>query len=154
MTVDLRAFRSKSPTDVEVGEELDRVVLPITYTMVAGLIGGTRDYFPGHHDPNYARAQGQPDIYLNTSFFQGFVDRVALEWMGPRWRVYRRSMQITKSVYPGDVLVGSGRVEEVGEDDGVGTVTVAVTAGTESGDCVLARIVLQRALREAGEPDR
>lgn len=97
--------------EVEVGQELPEVSLDVTYDIVAGHIAGTRDWFPGHHDPEYARKQGQETIYANTMFFQGFLERVALEWAGPAWFVTDRTLRIAGSVYPGDTLVGFGVVE-------------------------------------------
>src|SRR5262245_9607962 len=102
---------SVRPGEPQVGTPLPVVKLPITYSMVVALVDGTRDYFPGHHDPEYARAQGQPDIYLNTGFYQGFVDRITLDWAGPAWFVHRRTMRIVQSAYPGDVLTGTGKIE-------------------------------------------
>lgn len=120
---------------VTVGDRLGPVELPVSYTVVAGLPGGTRDYFPGHHDPAYARAQGQRDIYLNTAFFQGFVDRVALEWAGPAWYVAERGIRILRSVYPGDTLVGTGTVTAAPDDR---TIELAVELTTADGVCVTA----------------
>lgn len=108
---------------VTEGMRIDWIRLPVTYTMVAGVVGGTRDYFPGHHDPRYARAQGLPDIYLNTTFLQGLLDRIALQWAGPSWFVRRRTLLMHASIFPGDVIEGSGTVTAVA-DDGPGPMIV------------------------------
>jgi acyl dehydratase len=131
---------------ITVGTELPQVRLPITYTIVATLPASTRDYFPGHHDPAYARAQGNRTIYLNTPFYNAFVDRVALEWAGPGWFVQRRAIRMKRPVFPDDVLVGTGRVTEVLDPGGDDTrVVLAVDASTQAGVCVAARITLARA---------
>ena len=65
--------------DVEAGSVLPRVEDEITYRRVIMNPATTWDYFPGHHDPEYARSQGQPTIYINTMHFLGFVDRLATE---------------------------------------------------------------------------
>lgn len=89
--------------------ELPEVVDPISYQRVAENAGATWDYFPGHFDPAYAQAQGNPTIYVNTMHLAGFADRVATDWAGPGSRVVRRSMRLTGSVYAGDTMVGRGR---------------------------------------------
>ncbi|PBJ43866.1 MaoC family dehydratase, partial [Mycobacterium avium] len=71
--------------------------------------GATWDYFPGHFDPDYARAQGNPTIYVNTMHLAGFADRVATEWAGPRGRVVRRAMRLAGPIYAGDTMIGRGR---------------------------------------------
>jgi acyl dehydratase len=89
--------------------ELPEVVDPISYQRVVENAGATWDYFPGHFDPAYAQAQGNPTIYVNTMHLAGFADRVATDWAGPGSRVVRRSMRLTGSVYAGDTMVGRGR---------------------------------------------
>lgn len=89
--------------------ELPEVVDHISYQRVVENAGATWDYFPGHFDPDYARAQGNPTIYVNTMHLAGFADRVATDWAGPRSRVVRRSMRLTGSVYAGDTMIGRGR---------------------------------------------
>jgi acyl dehydratase len=123
---------------VRVGDPLPEVALRVTYSTVASVLGATWDGFPGHHDPEFARAQGQRDIYLNTFSLSGFLDRVALEWAGPEWFIRRRAMRMTGSVYPGDTLVGSGVVSETGTlDDGTPFVRLSLVASTEAaGPCV------------------
>lgn len=56
--------------DVIVGDEITPVSIPITYKRVCMNAAATWDWFPGHHDPEYARSQGQRTIYLSTLFFQ------------------------------------------------------------------------------------
>jgi acyl dehydratase len=96
--------------DVRAGEELPRVEDEISYRRVIMNPGTTWDYFPGHHDPEYARAQGQPTIYVNTMHFLGFIDRLLTEWAGPRSFLVRRKVSTHQSIYAGDTMVGSGRV--------------------------------------------
>ena len=56
--------------------ELPEVVDEISYERVVMNAGATWDYFPGHFDPEYAKRQGHPTIFVNTMHFAGFVDRV------------------------------------------------------------------------------
>jgi acyl dehydratase len=83
---------------------------PISYQRVVMNPGSTWDYFPGHFDPDYARAHGQPTIFVNTMHVAGFVDRVATEWAGPYSRVVRRKVTLIGSIYSGDTVTGRGRV--------------------------------------------
>jgi acyl dehydratase len=96
--------------DVRDGEQLPAVVDDITYRRVIMNTAATWDYFPGHHDPEYARSQGQPTIYLNTIHLMGFVDRVVTGWAGGRAFVVRRRVSVRRSVYAGDRMVGEGVV--------------------------------------------
>lgn len=90
--------------------ELPEVVDEISYQRVVMNAGATWDYFPGHYDPEYARNDGHPTIFVNTMHLAGFIDRVATQWAGPYSRVVRRKMKVLGSVYAGDSMVGRGRV--------------------------------------------
>jgi acyl dehydratase len=83
---------------------------PISYQRVVMNPGSTWDYFPGHFDPDYARAHGQPTIFVNTMHVAGFVDRVVTDWAGPNSRVVRRKLALIGSIYAGDTITGRGRV--------------------------------------------
>ena len=96
--------------DVDEGTVLPVVRQPVSYRRVVMNPGATWDYFPGHHDPEYARSQGQPTIYVNTLHFLGFVDRVVTDWAGPRTFIARRRIAMQHSIYAGDTMIGEGRV--------------------------------------------
>lgn len=95
--------------ELSVPVELPEVTDEISYQRVVENSGATWDYFPGHFDPTYAQAQGNPTIYVNTMHLAGFADRIATDWAGPRSRVVRRSMRLVGSIYAGDTMVGRGR---------------------------------------------
>ncbi|KAA8969561.1 MaoC/PaaZ C-terminal domain-containing protein [Mycobacterium sp.] len=95
---------------VDVPLELPEVIDEIDYQRVVMNSGATWDYFPGHFDPDFARRQGHPTIFVNTMHLAGFADRVATGWAGPTSRVVRRKMTLAGSVYAGDTMVGRGRV--------------------------------------------
>jgi acyl dehydratase len=83
---------------------------PISYQRVVMNPGSTWDYFPGHFDPDYARAHGQPTIFVNTMHVAGFVDRVVTDWAGPYSRVVRRKLSLVASIQAGDTITGRRRV--------------------------------------------
>ena len=70
-------------SEVKVGDVLPPIELLVEYSRIILNVASTWDYFPGHHNPDYARAQGQPNIYVSTIFFHGFVDRLITDWGGP-----------------------------------------------------------------------
>jgi acyl dehydratase len=127
--------------EVETGVVLPDVTLRVTYDMVAGHVAGTRDWFPGHHDPHYARDQGQENIYGNTMFFQGFTERVVQQWAGPAWFVSDRTLRIAGSVYPGDTMTGSAQVAAKAQAGGLFTVDLRVEVRTRTPRPVLTATV-------------
>lgn len=95
---------------LSVPVELPGVTDEIDYQRVVMNSGATWDYFPGHFDPEYAKSQGHPTIFVNTMHLAGFADRIATDWAGPQSRVVRRKMTLAGSIYAGDTMVGRGRV--------------------------------------------
>jgi len=118
--------------DVEPGAALPEINLPITFHKVVMTPFSTWDFFPGHNEPDYARAQGQKSIYLNTLTLQGFADRVVTDWAGPATFIARRRMTMKASAYVGDVLSGGGAVERVETIDGRPQVTLRLWLRTEA----------------------
>jgi acyl dehydratase len=90
--------------------EVPEVVFPVTFTLCTLDTAATRDYFPGHHDPEYARSQGVPGAYPNTGFYCGLVDRVAVEWANFTVSVVSRELTMLKPAEIGQVLHTSGNV--------------------------------------------
>jgi acyl dehydratase len=134
--------------DISPGETIAPIIMPVTYRKVVMVMGATGDYFGGHHDPLYARAQGQPDIYVNTIFLQGFADRLLTTWGGPRSFVGGRTLRMRRSVFPGDTIYACGTVKSLGvTGKRNGLVEVEVQMGTQHGQCadVSASLRLPRA---------
>src|SRR3984893_6665579 len=94
---------------IEVPMKIPEEVDHIGYQRVDENAGATWDSFLGHSDPEYAKKQGNPTIYVNTMHLAGFADRVATDWAGPGSRVVRRSLRLAASIYAGDPMIGRGR---------------------------------------------
>ena len=142
---DLSAGWARRFDDVTEGEVLAHVEDPISYRRVIMTPGATLDYFPGHHDPAYARAQGQPTIYLNTLHLLGFVDRLATAWGGPGSFVAARTLSVRRSVYAGDTMVGDGTVvRRFLAPNGRQSVELAITVTNQHGQlCAPATVELE-----------
>lgn len=114
---------------VSEGDVLPEIELPISYARVIAIPAATWDYFPGHHDPFYAREQGQETIYLSTMFYSGFLDRIVTDWAGPYAFIRARELTMTGSVYAGEQLTGRGRVRAKRiETSGMHVIDVQITA--------------------------
>jgi acyl dehydratase len=139
--------------DVRDGETLPEVRMEVTLRRCVLDAAATRDYFPGHHDRDYARYQNVRDVYLNTMFFHGFVDRVGGEWAGPAAWLARRRLEMVAPVCVGDTMRTEGRVLRRYEEDGRALVDVEIRVFTEKG--LSTKAVLTYALPRAdGAPIR
>ena len=134
--------------EIVVPTDLPEVVDEISYERVVMNAGATWDYFPGHHDPVYAKKDGHPTIFVNTMHLAGFVDRVATDWAGPHSRVVRRKVTLLGSIYAGDSMVGRARVtnKRCETPDGAARylVDLEITVFNQRGDvCCPAEVTLE-----------
>ena len=99
--------------ELRVGQSLPALAIPITVPLIAGGAIATRDYFPGHHDLEAARALGSPHIFMNILTTSGLVQRFIEQWTGPE--VIFKSVKIKLGVpnYPGDTMTFTGEVSVV-----------------------------------------
>lgn len=128
--------------DVQENEAVPEVRLEVTFKRVIQDAAATLDYFPGHHDPEYAKAQGQKTVYLNTMCLQGFIDRVVTDWAGPYTFILKRKMTMARSVYAGDTMYGKGRVLKKYAHDGRHLVDIEIEVGNEEGVCCPASVTV------------
>ena len=115
------------------GDTLPPISLPLTLRRSVQAVGATRDYYPVHHDAEFARQSGAEDIFFNTMFLQGFVGRVACEWFGNDAFLRRLVVAMRGSNYVGRTLTAEGVVSNVRDVDGCRLVDTQVTLSTEDG---------------------
>ncbi|MDP5313391.1 MaoC family dehydratase [Streptomyces poriferorum] len=129
---------------MKAGEELAPLEIAVTRTLIVAGALASRDYQDVHHDAELAREKGSPDIFMNILTTNGLVGRYVTDRFGPSAVLRRVAIRLGAPNYPGDTMVLSGTVTEVGDDgtaevaivgvNGIGrhvtgTVTVAVPEG-------------------------
>lgn len=115
-------YESVDAATVAAGDDIPALPFPLTYKRIIQDAAATLDFYPGHHDPDFAQDQGNETLYFNTMGLQGLVDRFVLEWAGPEWRLENRVIEISGSALAGDILTLQGSVDSV--DPATGTITV------------------------------
>ncbi len=136
--------------DVSVGEQLPELAVPLTRTLIVAGAIASRDYQDVHHDPELARERGSEDVFMNILTTNGWVGRFVTDWTGPGGVVEQVSIRLGAPNYPGDTMVLSGSVTEVGDPaarrDGRGDVTLSVRGSNSRGDHVTGtvRVALPR----------
>ena len=93
-----------------VGETLEPLTFQVSYTTLAMDVAGTRDLYPIHHDPDFARANGVRNIFLNTMWYQGLLGRYVSEWGGSNSFLRKMKIDMKFNGCPGDTLVVRGTV--------------------------------------------
>ena len=84
--------------------------LQVTPTVVVSAAIATRDFYPVHHDRDFAERGGSKDIFLNILTTTGLVQRYVTDWAGPDAIVRAVSIRLGAPCYAGDTLTFTGRV--------------------------------------------
>jgi len=126
--------------DVCPGETLPELAIPITVGLVTGGAIATRDYFPGHHDLNAAKALGSPHIFMNILTTNGLVQRYVEDWAGPEARFASLKIKLGAPNYPGDSMTFNGAV--TGHDSATRTVEITLSGKNSMGNHVTGTVAL------------
>lgn len=104
--------------DVSEGEELSGFTLDLDWTRMVQQVSGSQDFYPVHHDPDFAREAGHSDIFYNTGFTQAALTRLLTDWVGVEGWVKSMSFQMRKMNMPDDHVSAKGVVTALAEGDG------------------------------------
>lgn len=126
---------------VQVGDELQPQTVPITVPLVVGGAIATRDYFPGHHDRDAARALGSPHIFMNILTTNGLVQGFVEQWAGPQARLMDLKIRLGAPNYPGDTMQFTGAVTE--KNAAANSVTVTLKGVNSMGSHVSGTVQVQ-----------
>ena len=119
---------------VRPGETLPALPIPITVALIASGAIATRDYFPGHHDKDAARALGSPHVFMNILTTSGLAQRYVEEWAGPAAVFKDLKIKLGAPNYPGDTMTFTGEVSHV--DAASRTVVVSLKGKNSMGNHV------------------
>ncbi|WTW96066.1 MaoC family dehydratase [Streptomycetaceae bacterium NBC_01309] len=124
--------------DVNVGDELPELVVPLTRTLIASTAIATRDYQDVHHDPTLAQEKGSPDIFMNILTSNGLVGRLVTDWGGPETELRKVAIRLGAPNYPGDTMTLTGKVTAKAD----GLVEVAVVGANKLGNHVTGTVTV------------
>jgi acyl dehydratase len=125
--------------DVNVGDELPALDIPLTRTLIVATAIASRDYQDVHHDPGLAQERGSKDIFMNILTTNGFVGRFVTDWAGPDAVLKKVAIRLGAPNYPGDTMRMSGTVTSKAD----GIVEIAVRGANSLGDHVTGTVALE-----------
>jgi acyl dehydratase len=124
------------------GDQVTPLELNLTPTkIVAGAIA-SRDFMPAHHDPEFAKSQGAPDIFLNILSTNGYVSRFITDWAGPDAMVRSIKIRLGVPAVPGKLLRFTGEVVSTSHEGDEGVVEVSMRAANDLGDHATGTVVV------------
>jgi acyl dehydratase len=131
-------MKSLTYAEVNEGDELPVLDIPITTTaIVAGAIA-SRDYQDVHHDAELAKQRGSKDVFMNILTTNGYVGRYVTDWAGPDAVLKKVAIRLGAPNYPGDTMLMTGQVTKKAD----GEVEVALKGANSLGDHVVGTVTL------------
>lgn len=119
---------------VSIGDELPAMEIEVTPTVVVAGAIATRDFMPVHHDRDYARSQGAPDIFMNILSDTAYCSRFLTDWAGPDAVIRRLAIRLGVPMFPGSRMRYTGTVTSIEPADGETVVGVAFRAVNDLGE--------------------
>ena len=96
--------------DIDVGDEVTPLEIPVTTTMIVAGAIASRDFMPVHHDRDYANKQGSPNLFMNILTSNGYCVRFLTDWAGPEAMITKLAIRLGVPSFPDDPLRFTGRV--------------------------------------------
>jgi acyl dehydratase len=137
-----RHTESLSGSKIAVGDELPLFELPITSTIIVAGAIASRDFMPAHHDAEFAKAQGAPDLFMNILTTNGYVARFITDWAGPQAMLRKVAIRLGVPAIPGQPLRFTGQVSDTRQEGDECVIEVAVRAANELGDHATGTVVV------------
>jgi acyl dehydratase len=125
--------------DVNEGDELPPLDVPITRTAIVSGAIASRDYQDVHHDAELAKARGSKDIFMNILTTNGWVGRFVTDWAGPDAVLKKVAIRLGAPNYPDDTMLMTGTVKSKGDD---GLVEVEIKGENSLGSHVTGTVTL------------
>jgi acyl dehydratase len=129
-------------SEVSVGDELPTFELPVTSTVIVAGAIASRDFMPAHHDAEFAKAQGAPDVFMNILTTNGYVARFITDWAGPEAMIRKIAIRLGAPAVPGQLLRFTGQVTQANAEGDECVIEVAIRAANDLGDHATGTVVV------------
>jgi acyl dehydratase len=113
--------------DIEEGAEVPPVPFPLSVYRLVVEAGANRDFNSIHHNSEFARASGAPEMYANTGFLLGMWERTVREFIGLGGSIRRiAGFRMRRFNTVGGTVVVHGRVKSKRREAGDALVDLEV----------------------------
>jgi acyl dehydratase len=122
--------------DVKENEILPSFEITITRTHIVKYAGASGDFFPVHHDEEYAKSVGLPSIFAMGPMQAGMLSRIVTDWAGDG-TVKRYKFRLAEMVWPMDTITFRGQVARKYSQGGESLVDCRLSAVNQKEETVV-----------------
>ena len=102
---------SRRWADIVEGEAIGTLDFPLSLYRMVMAAGATRDFNAIHHNSEFAKATGAPDLYANTIFLLGMWERALRDYIGDAGEIRRiGGFRMVRFNTVGETVTVSGHV--------------------------------------------
>ncbi len=120
--------------DVAQGTALPPLVKETSVTQLVEYAGASRDFYIIHHDRDYARSVGLPDIIIQGSLKAAFLGQLVTDWIGEWGTLKQLAVQYRGIDVPGKPLTAKGTVIKKYVQDGANYVECEIWIENQNGE--------------------
>ncbi len=103
--------------DVNIGDKIPDLDIPITASLISCAALATRDFEPCHHDKTVAQSMGLPDVFMNILTSQALMARFVTDWSGPEAVMKALKVKLGAPNVPGMTMTVSGEIVEKNDNE-------------------------------------
>lgn len=118
--------------DVNEDEALPSFQITITRTHIIKYAGAGGDFYPVHHDEEYAKSVGLSSIFAMGMMHGGMLCRVVTDWAGDGV-VKKYGLRFAETVWPKDTLTFRGHVVRIYKQGGKNLVDCKLAVVNQNG---------------------
>lgn len=96
--------------NIKENDELPAFDLTVNRTHIVKYAGAGGDFFPIHHDEEFAKSVGLPSVFAMGLMHGSMLQKVITSWSGAD-SIKRYKLRFKAMVWPKDILTFSGKVK-------------------------------------------
>jgi acyl dehydratase len=122
---------------VKVGDEIPRFTVEgVTRPDFVRYAGASGDFVPLHYDQTFVEAAGIPTVFAQGMFTAGLLSKALTDYVGIG-NVRRYQVRFATRVWPGDVVICTGKVTNKLEKDGEKQIEGELTVLNQKGETAI-----------------
>ncbi len=120
--------------DVNVGDEIPKLVKNCTTQQLVMWAAGSGDMYPIHYDKDFAAGNGLPGVIVHGALKNAFLGQLLHDWIGDKGQIKKYGCQYRGMDVPGQEITCRGVITNKTQEDGKNLVELDIWTEIPSGE--------------------